>query len=145
MRRLLLIIPFALLIASCTYPPEAMVDDYNQKFSQNFSQNSASTAGDGPQEPGKEYALPSLLKYDNYYVRPKHQLDFEVNSGYVEYVWTLNGADGKSYNMGSVSWTAHINTSDLKMAEGVYTLRLRVKNRLGIYYYDSAKVFVEEY
>ena len=141
MRRLLLIIPFALLIASCTYLPEAMVDDYNQKF----SQNSASTAGDGPQEPGKEYELPSLLKYDNYYVRPKHQLDFEVTSGYVEYVWTLTGMDGKAYDMGSKSWTAHINTNDLKMAEGVYTLKLRVKNRLGIYYYDTARVLVEEY
>lgn len=135
MRRLLLIIPFALLIASCSYPPEAMIDDYNQKFAY----------PDGPQEPGKEYYLPSLLKYDEYHVRPEHQLDFEVNSFYVEYVWTLTGADGKAYDMGSKSWTAHINTNDLNMAEGVYTLRLRVKNRLGIYYYDTAKVFVEDY
>ena len=135
MRRLLLIIPFALLIASCTYPPEAMIDDYNQKFAY----------PDGPQEPGKEYYLPSLLKYDNYYIKPHFHYDIEVNSGYVEYEWTLTGADGKSYNIGHAYWTAHINTNELKMAEGIYTLKLRVKNRLGIYYYDTARVLVEEY
>ena len=139
MRRLFIILPLAMImvIASCTYSPEAMVDDYNQKF--------ASADGDSPQEPGKEYELPSLLQYDIYKVVPEHQLDFKVNSGYVEYVWTLTDADGKAYDMGSKSWTAHINTNDLKMDEGVYTLRLRVKNRLGIYYYDTAKVFVEDY
>lgn len=141
MRRLLLIIPFALLIASCSYPPEAMIDDYNQKF----SQNSASMTGNGPQEPGKEYYLPSLLQYDIYKVRPHYYLDFEVNSGYVEYVWTLTGMDGKAYNIGYAYWTAHISTNELNMAEGVYTLKLRVKNRLGIYYYDTAKVVVEDY
>ena len=136
MRRFLFIILCATLAASCSYSPEEMVDDYNKKFSSSEL---------GPQEPGKEYELPSLLEYTSYYVRPEHQLDFEVNSGYVEYVWTLTGADGKAYDMGSKSWTAHINTNDLNMAEGVYTLKLRVKNRLGIYYYDTAKVFVEEY
>ena len=135
MRRLLLIIPFALLIASCTYPPEAMIDDYNQKFAY----------PDGPQEAGKEYYLPSLLEYDNYYIRPHFHIDIKVNSGYVEYEWTLTDADGTEYDLGHAYWTAHINTNELNMAEGIYTLRLRVKNRLGIYYYDTARVRVEEY
>ena len=135
MRRLLLIIPLAMLIASCAYSPESMVDDYNQKFS----------CPDRPQEPGKEYELPSLLQYDIYKVKPHSYLDFEVNSGYVEYEWTLTGADGKKYDIGHAYWTAHINTNELRMGEGVYTLTLRVKNRLGIYYHDTAKVFVEDY
>ena len=135
MRRLLFILSCLFLAVSCSYTPEEMVEDYNKNFSPT----------DGPQEPGKEYWLPDLLEYDNYYVAPEHQLDFKVGSGYVEYVWTLTGADGKSYDMGSKSWTAHINTNDLNMAEGVYALRLRVKNRLGIYYYDTAKVLVGEY
>ena len=134
MRRLLFILSCLFLAVSCSYTPEEMVEDYNKNFSPT----------DGPEEPGKEYWLPSLLEYDNYHVAPEHQLDFEVKSSYVEYVWTLTGADGKSYDMGSVSWTAHINTNDLNMAEGVYALRLRVKNRLGIYYYDTAKVLVGE-
>lgn len=139
MRRLFIILPLSMImvIASCTYSPEAMVDDYNQKF--------ASADGDSPQEPGKEYELPSLLQYDKYYIKPHSYLDFEVNSGYVEYEWTLTGADGKEYDIGHAYWTAHINTNELKMDEGVYTLTLRVKNRLGIYYHDTAKVFVEDY
>lgn len=135
MRRLLLIIPFALLIASCTYPPEAMIDDYNQKFAY----------PDGPQEAGKEYYLPSLLEYDDYYIRPQSFEKIYVNSAYVEYVWTLTGADGTEYDLGHAYWTAHIDTRELNMAEGVYTLRLRVKNRLGIYYYDTARVLVKDY
>ncbi|MCH5289862.1 MAG: hypothetical protein J1E32_08130 [Treponema sp.] len=135
MRRLLFILSCLFLAASCSYTPEEMVEDYNKNFSPT----------DGPQEPGKEYWLPSLLEYDNYYIRPHSYLDFEVNSGYVEYAWTLTGADGKSYDIGHAYWTAHINTNELKMDEGVYTLTLRVKNRLGIYYYDTAKVFVEDY
>lgn len=137
MRRLLTILPLAvaMLIASCTYSPVEMVDDYNNKFSY----------PDRPQEPGKEYELPSLLQYTSYYIKPHSYLDFEVNSGYVEYEWTLTGADGKEYDIGHAYWTAHINTNELRMDEGVYTLKLRVKNRLGIYYHDTAKVFVEDY
>ena len=130
---------------SCSYEPEEMVEDYNKKF------NTTTSAAATTEEPGKEYELPTLLKYTTYYVEPTKQLDFTeennnaVNSGYVEYVWTLTGADGTSYNMESVSWTAHINTNALRMAEGTYTLKLRVKNRLGIFYYDTAKVIVGDY
>ena len=135
MRRLLFILSCLFLAVSCSYTPEEMVEDYNKNFSPT----------DGPQEPGKEYYLPDLLEYDNYYIMPHSYEKIYVKSAYVEYVWTLTGEDGTEYDLGHAYWTAHIDTKELNMAEGVYTLRLRVKNRLGIYYYDTAKVRVEDY
>lgn len=127
------------VFVSCRMSPEKMLTEYNSLFAYETLEENTEHATD------QIMTLKSLLPYDEYSVRELMALRLSVSEKYVSYSWKLTDSDGKEYTLvpGTMDFQ-YINTNELWLAPGKYTVEVQVTNIIGNRYRDTAVITVTE-
>lgn len=121
---------------SCGMSVEDIITDYNSDL---FDANNIESE---TVKSNRVLHLDSLLNWTTQTIEKGQQLRASVSAKYMAYKWSLTDAEGNSYSIDLGVEFVYVNTQELGLAVGTYTLTIQVTNKIGNIYEDSAKIVV---
>lgn len=135
-RSSIFILFFVLFVFSCGMSPDDMVEEYNTLLVTNVENTTTKT--------NKVIRLETLLDWESQSIKKDYLFRTSVKPSYISYEWTLTDSQQHKILIVENCDFVYINTKALALEIGQYIISVKVINKIGNVYTDSAILEVIE-